>query len=212
MVFVFFGVSDIFDGIGVASSKNIAGPYTRLNGGYPIISTDNGTWDVLGIYLGDVWIDQGMWYLLYEGWSTYSPTWNFQIGLATSSDGLTWAKSPSSPVIKPTVGGWDHLAIGNPSVIVRDGVTYCFYDGTADFYWTNSYVGLATSTDNTHWTKAAGYLFDPAYHPGDRAESAPQVVEIGNRINCYYCVYKVRATNPGDDYELAFAYTDNIFP
>ena len=107
--------------------------------------------------------------------------------------------------MKPTDGSWDSTVIGNPSVIVYNGTTYCAYDGQSTFDWAYGKVGLATSVDNIHWNKASTYLFDPAYVPGDRAESAPQIVRVGNQYNCYYCAYIGRGTYPGDYYELAFA-------
>jgi len=198
-----------FDGIGVATSDNIAGPYTRLNSGNPVLSLSPSGWDSFGMYLGDVWVQNGVWYLLYEGWSTVTPYWNFRIGLATSNDGLTWTKAPENPVIDVTNGSWDATVLGNPSVIVDNGLTYCFYDGQASTEWAYGKCGLATSTDNIHWVKATNYLFDPANTPGDRAECAPQVCKVGDHYNCYYCVYIGHGTYPGDYYELAFATLSN---
>ncbi len=92
-----------------------------------------------------------------------------------------------------------------PQLSFYNGTTYCVYDGQSTTDWAYGKVGLATSTDNIHWTKASTYLFDPAYVPSDRAESAPQIAKVDDHYNCYYCVYIGRGTYPGDYYELAFA-------
>lgn len=52
-------------------------------------------WDSGGIFNPFVWVENGTWYMLYDGVLSS----NYAMGLATSPDGITWTKSPSNPVL-----------------------------------------------------------------------------------------------------------------
>jgi len=48
-------------------------------------------------------------------WYTGAPnfsTWQWRIGYATSSDGFTWTKHPSNPVLTPETDQWDSQWVG----------------------------------------------------------------------------------------------------
>jgi predicted GH43/DUF377 family glycosyl hydrolase len=62
-----------------------------LHGGAP------GAWDAGGVQNIFVWIEDGTWYILYE--ASDDPPTHYQIGLATSPDGVTWTKNAGNPVI-----------------------------------------------------------------------------------------------------------------
>ncbi|HWC82479.1 MAG TPA: beta-xylosidase [Pseudonocardiaceae bacterium] len=52
--------------------------------------------------------------------------------------------------------GFDSLHTCDPSVIAVGGVYYLYYTGTSDPAGDNNSIGLATSTDGVHWTRANG--------------------------------------------------------
>jgi predicted GH43/DUF377 family glycosyl hydrolase len=86
-----------------------------------------------------------MWYTSYDG------TW--RIGYVNSTDGVTWTKIPSIPVLDigaPT--SWDDISARFPSV-VHDGVTYHMWYSGQD--GSNSRIGHATSPNGYQWTKDA---------------------------------------------------------
>src|SRR5205807_5645312 len=50
----------------------------------------------------------------------------------------------------------DQLHTCDPSVLRVDGVYYLYYTGTSNAQGQNNAIGLALSTDGTHWTRANG--------------------------------------------------------
>ncbi|HEX3789403.1 MAG TPA: beta-xylosidase [Pseudonocardiaceae bacterium] len=55
-----------------------------------------------------------------------------------------------------SANGFDSLHTCDPSVIQVGGTYYLYYTGTSDPAGNNNAIGLATSTDGTHWTRANG--------------------------------------------------------
>jgi hypothetical protein len=82
---------------------------------------DPGNWDSTMLeqtvlyFAGRYW----MWYSGYDGELTDST--RISIGLATSSDGVTWQRYPSNPVLPPGAPGtWNDLRTVSPDVLVDD--------------------------------------------------------------------------------------------
>lgn len=97
---------------------------------------------------------------LYMYYSCAPVTEMDRIHLATSSDGMHWELC--GEVISPgSIGDWDSLKVGRPSVIYEDGKFKVWYDGTeADPEHpdhirpgTGRHVGFAVSSDGFKFTK-----------------------------------------------------------
>ncbi len=92
------------------------------------------------------------------------------IGLATSTDGLTWidAGSVFGPSPPPS---WDSLLVGRPSVMHHGEEFEMWYDGRKDLpvgapdataptsATSRRFVGYATSRDGKHWNRRAKPVF-----------------------------------------------------
>jgi hypothetical protein len=139
-------------------------------------SSDFSTWTDQGEVLGPtgsgwestdvsspvVWIDGITWYMLYEGRKT---TDQFgAIGLATSSDGLSWTRNGGNPVLVGQNATYSYAgpvswanAI-SPDDIRKIGATYVlsFHASRLTGDNTNFRTGIATSTNLTTWTDAIG--------------------------------------------------------
>jgi hypothetical protein len=103
-----------------------------------------------------------------ETGGTYRMWWCSQLpGAARPGDQILYATSASAdgPFVAPdhspgqevfgnSPSGFDSLHTCDPSVIEVDGVYYLYYTGTADKAGDNNAVGLATSTDGVHWSRA----------------------------------------------------------
>ncbi len=97
------------------------------------------------------------------------------IGMATSTDGITWTKyndpstggefADSDPVLKPTAGAWDNVTVHQPSVVISpDGWVMLYRSSSGRDQ--NMALGYATSTDGTHWLKyASNPVLTPAVVP-----------------------------------------------
>ena len=79
-----------------------------------------------------------------------------QIGYATSTDGMSWTKSGSNPVLQPGASGgtWDTQHVGVPWVIWDGDVSLfkMWYAGTNDpSQELDAQIGYATSSNGTSW-------------------------------------------------------------
>jgi hypothetical protein len=77
---------------------------------------------------------------------------------ATSLDGpfAGTGGAPADVVFSNSANGFDALHTCDPSVIAVAGTYYLYYTGTADQAGADNAIGLATSTDGVHWTRANG--------------------------------------------------------
>ncbi len=74
-----------------------------------------------------------------------------RIGLATSSDGISWRKTPR-PVLDPGPrGSWDERGVADPYVIRLGGVFYMFYLGQDRAM--RQRLGVARSDNGVEWTR-----------------------------------------------------------
>ncbi|HEX4721164.1 MAG TPA: beta-xylosidase [Pseudonocardiaceae bacterium] len=78
-------------------------------------------------------------------------TANSPDGPFTGPDG-----APADEVFGNSPHGFDGLHTCDPSVIEVDGTFYLYYTGTADPAGNGNAIGLATSSDGVHWTRADG--------------------------------------------------------
>lgn len=102
-----------------------------------------GTWDHSLIFnFAVVDIISGTWYALYSG-TNNSSTQMWSVGLATSSDGVTWTKYGGNPVITGS------LAVANSGCIAKVGSKY--------YMWAQSNPG-GLSTDSFHPTSCYRYF------------------------------------------------------
>lgn len=130
--------------------------------------------------------DGSTWYLFYRG--------NSSIGLATSSDGISFTKSSSNPVIAPT-SGWESAQITEMSVLYENG-TFTMWYSASD---TSSYrIGRATSPDGTRWTRDSA---NPVLNLGSGWENTyveiPSVIKIGRMYYMFYGGYDRAARSVG---------------
>jgi predicted GH43/DUF377 family glycosyl hydrolase len=115
-----------------------------------LFSGSTGQWDHLLFGPRVLEIDN-RYYMFYSGEIII---WNSdKIGLATSSDGLTWTKYPSNPVLQPSSGQWDGGRTNSGYVLLDDDTLKMYYCGMPAG-GTNMQLGLATS------------LFSPPVLPG----------------------------------------------
>jgi hypothetical protein len=90
-----------------------------------------------------------MWYNGHRGNRDY---FDFQVGHATSPDGITWTKDPNNPVLpRGPSGTWDNSWV-YPGSVLYDGTKYHMWYGGCDTL-KGVKIGHATSPDGLTWTK-----------------------------------------------------------
>lgn len=140
-------------------------------------------WDEGGVYVDSVMWDGSEFRMWYTGRAAGGVS--NAIGVATSADGLTWARHAGNPVLSPGPG-WDSEYVREASVLLVNGVYRMWYAGTAA--WPAFSIGYATSPDGLAWTK---YAANPVLAPlpgafDDATVYAPQVVHYGGVLHMWY--------------------------
>lgn len=141
----------------------------------------SGAWDDRHVNDPSVVVSGSTLYLYYTGCrnACVAPTDSDRVGLATTTDGSTFTKYGSNPVI--SVGGsgaWNEQLIGRPSVLI-DGTTWKMWvDGHCVCAGQEpSSVGYYTSTDGQSWT---AYGSNPVYGSGSIIGAAVAVQKFAS--------------------------------
>jgi predicted GH43/DUF377 family glycosyl hydrolase/uncharacterized membrane protein len=167
--------------------------------GNPIISDGpSSSFDDNGVIRGSVVYNGTSYMLYYEG--RESSKW--EIGLATSQDGLSWSKYSGNPVLTlGTSSAWDDAYVGNP-IVIFDGNNYqMWYQGRrSGVGWK---IGYATSNDGINWQK---YSNNPVLNTGgggsweERDVGDPHVIYDGYEYKMWYT-----GVNTGSVKRIGFA-------
>jgi hypothetical protein len=100
----------------------------------------------------------------YHMWYTGQANGQSKIGYATSSDGVSWTRVRTTPVLVPDKP-WEKVAVMCPHVIWDETAQiYKMWYSGGDQYEPDA-IGYATSTDGINWTKLATnpiFASDPA--------------------------------------------------
>jgi predicted GH43/DUF377 family glycosyl hydrolase len=155
-----------------------------------------GTWDYLHVLNPCVYFDGAMYHMYYTACGSEA----FQIGYATSNDGIHWSKDYiNSPVISLGEDGtfYDEWVMASGLVVYNDTIRMFFTgnDGTTTYPPEYSYfrVGYAWSTDYVNWT--VGNNMEPVVDVGavgswdERWVRAPWVMVHDGRLKMWYTGY-----------------------
>jgi len=150
----------------------------------PVLSPDPATWE--GSYIAAngsalPCADQ----LCY--WYVAGPAERPRLGLARSSDARTWRKKPG-PVLEPgPYRSWDEYGVADPYAIRIEPYFYLYYLGQDRAR--RQRLGLARSTDGTHWQKLRS---NPILEPGEIGafdEDALGEPAVWNSQGYYWMLY-----------------------
>ena len=114
----------------------------------------SGSWDSGGVFACSCVNVGGTYFMYYIGFTTDVHA-NGQIGLATSTNGVTFTKYSGNPIIPRTGSGWSY-SVDDPCVCYTGGTYYMIYSGYNSTG--NSAAMLATSTNGYNW---ANYASNP---------------------------------------------------
>ncbi|MEM6431396.1 MAG: hypothetical protein AAF708_19315 [Deinococcota bacterium] len=136
-----------------ATAPAAAGPWTADP--EPVITAPPDSWQSI-ITLRDVILTDNGYLMMYSG--ANSSGTHYQIGVATSNDGLTWTLSDDPVIARNDADdrAWDHSAIVPSNILQQaDGSLAIFTMGTNTVFRNFPYstpVGYATSQDGLNWT------------------------------------------------------------
>jgi len=159
--------------IGRATSKNPTGPWVADEKPVLLPSPQAEDWDAKQVLAPHVLRTDAGYVMYYSGVGTNGVQ---QIGMATSSDGITWTKyddpttinaryTESEPVFQPgSQGEWDSGWVHQPRVFQTSDGWVMIYRGTRDKNGFVMKLGLATSPDGVHWERSA---LNPLLKPAD---------------------------------------------
>jgi predicted GH43/DUF377 family glycosyl hydrolase len=164
--------------IGRATASALDGPWTADP--EPVLEPGpEGAWDAYTVLAPSVVETDDGYTLFYTGGaSSSSSTW--QIGMATSPDGVHWTKyndpsttdgplAESDPVFSPAASpdAWDHAFVHQPRVqITPDGWVMLYRSGAGQL----GKLGLALSQDGVHWSRFDGNpVLEPTVVTGGKA-------------------------------------------
>jgi predicted GH43/DUF377 family glycosyl hydrolase len=137
-----------------------------------------GEWDSVDALNPSVVRVNGVYHNLYSGYD--GKTWH--TGLATSTDGFTWAKQGRT--LSPGPAAWEGSYIAaNGAALARGGEFLYWYQAGAP-----PRIGLARSRDARRWRKEAEPVLDlgPRGSWDERGVADPYVVEFGGALYMFY--------------------------
>jgi len=148
----------IKNAIGLATSPKTYPPTTWTKQG--AVFTPNpasGQWDSGYIRLGNIFKVDSTYYLYYQGAPNIGGGGTSQIGLATSTDGISFTRSASNPILVPS---GDEIQLEDPTVIRVDATHWYMYYNWRTSTDTLPGIRVATSSDGVTWTKVSGNVLD----------------------------------------------------
>ena len=116
-------------GIGLATSPE-GKTWTKYAGNPVLTIGPSGAWDSQQVSWGEVYYDGQRFYMWYPGHD--SSATGFSLGVATSTDGKVWTRSPNNPVMTPPpqpLGKGDDLGVESSPTVLRLGDTMRVYYG-----------------------------------------------------------------------------------
>lgn len=114
----------------------------------------SGSWDERGVADPYVIRSGADLYLFYLGQDRARRQ---RLGIARSSDGITWTKLRSNPVLEVGAdGAFDENGLGEPAVWSGHGRWWMLYTGRDRGEIRR--IGLASSTDGVKWERVAGFI------------------------------------------------------
>ena len=138
-----------------------------------------------------------------------------EIGLARSTDGLTFTRQRTTPVLTRNPSGDDATAMFSPTVILSGGVYYMIYTGWCVESTCGSRTGFrllgATSSDGVNWTKRSTPVLDGADLGLSFAAGVSESALVEGPDGLFYLFFSATGANPGDPNRIGVARSSNPF-
>jgi predicted GH43/DUF377 family glycosyl hydrolase len=149
--------------IGYATSEDGGATWTRDTANNPVLSPSASGWDDRIVYFPYVFLDSDtfkMWYVGSD--TTMGGMGGTGIGYATSTDGVTWTKCSSNPVIEGDDYEWDWWIWYGLTVLKEGPSDYTLWYtgiGYPDFQFN---IGMAISSNGVNWIRTGDPVIEPS--------------------------------------------------
>ncbi len=164
----------------------------QRTGENPVLTAgEPGEWDSGTVTAPFVVFERGTYQMWYTGF--LSVTQGGEIGLATSSNGIDWDKSDTSPVLKRVPGTWEDGTYAS-CVFGSAGAGYHMWYGGADNQ-AKCQIGHATSEDGIHWIRQ-----EPALTVGAGGQAWEQNCIDNPRVVWDGKIYRMWYIGGGNDF------------
>ncbi|MBI4065409.1 hypothetical protein HY409_03505 [Candidatus Gottesmanbacteria bacterium] len=153
--------------------------------GNPVLNVLSNSWDSSYVWQPSVIYDNTEFKMYYTGFNGS----RFQIGLATSPDGLNWTKSSSNPIVsRLTI---DNRDSHDPSVIFMNNTYEMWYASSLNGGSSNFKIYHATSIDGILWSLSpSNPVLIPSQTWDTEGISSPFVLKTGNEYKMWYSALK----------------------
>ena len=152
-----------------------------------VVEPTPGTWDANMTSFAGIWLDEGVYYLVYEG---SAEGCNGAVGLATSTDGIHFEKQ--GKILDYTGVGIEAANVGTPDLYKEGDTWYLYYHC---FDWETCQICVATGPDLYHLAKADNNPIIPTV-PGRFDAGTTGRRDIVYSGGWYYMVYEVSTEAP----------------
>ncbi len=129
--------------------------WARANGGNPVLQGTPAAFDEDGVYGADVVYDPVNQVAPFQMWYSGRADVFGAIGYASSTDGVTWTKSPAAVLSHGLPGSADSFAAADPTVLHDGSVWKMWYTGDDS---SKKRIAYATSSDGVTWAKGGKVL------------------------------------------------------
>jgi predicted GH43/DUF377 family glycosyl hydrolase len=130
--------------------------FTAYTAGNPVIPRGPaGSWNVGGVWSSHLTVVNDTFYMVYNGTpDLFSQPVN--IGLATSTDGYTFTKSDSNPILIGDGSGFDAYSVSDAALSFDNGIWYLYYNGLASAPNLPGRIISRAAADSPHgpWTRS----------------------------------------------------------
>ena len=127
-----------------------------------------------------------------------------KIGLAISTDGISWERYSTSPILVPTQS-WENNDISWVSIVQENGMYKMLYTNDDPVSYSGMAFGLAVSIDGKHWEKNSE---NPIFKKTDAANNwaangiiYPYIAKVADQLRIYYT-----GVTLSGEWKIGFAY------
>ena len=205
--------------IGLAKSDD-GEEWTRVTGaaeGGALMDWTTGSFDEYTAFAPWVEYEDGQYKMWYTGAAVNTTlfTYEYRIGYAVSSDGISWTKvsgsAPRNAVLDiGETGDFDSQRATHANIYKENGVYKMIYSGYDN---TKYRLGFAVSEDGLVWTKhpgsgGGGSILDTGAAYDTVIAARGSMLRISNQTHIWYEGY----TGVGNEYSIMYANTTGVMP